>query len=45
MVGFIDPVGTSFQSASADRSELTTSSIARKIRISMRTLFFNMTLD
>src|SRR5437867_4492760 len=40
MVGFIDPVGTSFQSASADRSELTTSSMARKTRISLRTFFF-----
>src|SRR5712692_3694938 len=38
MVGFIDPVGTSFQSASAERSELTTSSIARNTRISFRTL-------
>src|SRR5437867_782963 len=40
MVGFIEPVGTSFQSASADRSELTTSSMARKTRISLRTFFF-----
>src|SRR2546428_2164507 len=40
MVGFMEPVGTSFQSASADRNELTTSSIARKTRISFRTFFF-----
>src|ERR1051325_166442 len=39
MVGFIEPVGTSFQSASAERSELITSSMARKTRISYQTFF------
>src|SRR5262249_24682134 len=39
MVGFIEPVGTSFQSARAERSELITRSIARKTRISYQTFF------
>src|SRR5438552_3298693 len=39
MVGFIEPVGTSFQSASAERSELLTSSIRMKTRISSMTFF------
>src|SRR5258708_24779245 len=36
MVGFIDPVGTSFQSASAERSEQITSSMRRKTFVSCR---------
>src|SRR5438477_8168533 len=39
MFGFIEPVGTSCQSASAERSELMTSSIRMKTRISSMTFF------
>src|SRR5437870_5172293 len=39
MVGFIEPVGTSFQSASAERSELMTRIITRKTLISWRAFF------
>src|SRR5688572_2637462 len=42
MVGFIEPVGTSFQSARADRRELTTRSIRRKILISLKIFFLFM---
>src|SRR5436309_2191009 len=45
MVGFIEPVGTSFQSASAERSELTTSSIRTNTLISSKTFFLVMPLE
>jgi hypothetical protein len=44
MVGFIDPVGTSFQSASAERSELTIRIMRTKMRISRRTFFLSMAM-
>ncbi|MNC95065.1 hypothetical protein D3C83_120820 [compost metagenome] len=44
MVGFIDPVGTSFQSASADLSELTIRIISAKMRISFRTFFLSIAM-
>src|SRR6266550_2358511 len=45
IVGFIEPVGTSFQSARADRSELTTSSIRTKTLISSNSFFLVMPFE
>jgi hypothetical protein len=44
MVGFIEPVGTSFQSARAERSELTIRIIRAKIRISFRIFFLSIAM-